>query len=395
MALAGKDTSIWLDTTQETNYPAWQKDKRQLDVVVAGGGMSGILTAWLMEKEGLTTAVIEKDRIVKNTTGNTTAKLTSQHNLIYDDLIRKHGISTARAYAIANQQAIDDIEAVVRQLEIECDFSHRDAYVFTVDKEKLDDINAEVAAAKKLNLPATFVEHLDLPFKITGAIKFAQQAQFHPRKFLLAVAANYIQEGGTIYEQTEVIDIKLGNPNVLKTKKGDIKANFIVGATKYPFWRTKLFEKKTWTKLSYALGVKLKAEKQYPKGMYINAERPVRTIRSHPYDNGQILIFGGESHEMTKNYEKNEHYQILIDDVKKRFAVDKILYRWIAGDVMPYDRIPYIGAYPGQKDIFIITGFQAWGLCWAIVAAQLITDLITGRPNPLQDILSPERPNRK
>jgi glycine/D-amino acid oxidase-like deaminating enzyme len=125
--------------------------------------------------------------------------------------------------------------------------------------------------------------------------------------------------------------------------------------------------------------------------MYITAEHPTRTIRSHPYKSGEILIFGGESHKMTKDYDKDEHYNNLIKDVKNKFAVDSIVYRWIAGDVMPNDRMPYIGNYPNEKNIFIITGFQAWGLAWAMVAAELIKDAILGRSNPLQPILTPSR----
>src|SRR5206468_660674 len=154
----------------------------------------------------------------------------------------------------------------------------------------------------------------------------------------------------------EVTDIEPGEPAVLKTKAGDIKAKFIVGATKYPFWQAGIFEGASWVKLSYALGVLLKGE--YPKQMYITSEAPVRTIRSHPYRGGRIMVFGGESHLMTKDYNKDEHYTNLIEDVKKRYDVDKIVYKWIAGDMMPDDRMPYIGNYPGQNNIFIITGFH-------------------------------------
>ncbi len=394
--LPGEDTSLWLATTDKSDYPPLGSEDGVFDVAVAGGGISGILSAWMCQKEGLSTILIEKDRIISNTTGNTTAKLTSQHNLVYHYLIGKHGRETAALFAKANQQAIEDIDGVARMLKIDCDFERADAYVYTEKFERMKAIEDEVKAAQSLDLPADFDAHTDLPFPIKGAIKFERQAQFHPRKFLLGVVSDYIASGGVIYEQTEASDINAGSPSLLKTKKGQIKARNIVVATKYPFWRKEIFEDATWVKLSYALGVTLKTD-QYPRGMYISSEEPVRTIRSHPYKKGtsaaqeRILIFGGESHKITKDYDKSEHYQNLINDVKAKYPVDKILYRWIAGDMMPNDRLPYVGLYPGQSNIYVITGFHAWGLTWGMAAAELICDEINSRSNPLEEILSPKR----
>lgn len=376
--LPGKDTSLWLDTTPTTDYPTLDGDI-ETDVAIAGGGIAGILAAWQLSQAGLKVAIVEKNKIIENTTGNTTAKLTSQHNLIYDFLIKKHGKETAQAFADANQQAISDIKQLSEELNIQCDFEPGDTYVYTERDDKLEAIEAEVEATKSLGLPASFETTTELPIAIKGAIRFSDQAQFHPRKFLLGIAEHLIKNGVKIYEQTEVLDIEPGSKPTLKTKKGSIKAKYIVGATKYPFWRTELFEDATWTKLSYALGVKLKSD--YPKNMYITTEHPVRSIRSHPYKDSRLLVFGGESHEMTKDYNKDEHYQNLIDDVTKRFEVEEILYRWIAGDVMPSDRMPFIGAYPGEKNIFIITGFHAWGLGWGMAASKIICDEVTGKTN--------------
>jgi glycine/D-amino acid oxidase-like deaminating enzyme len=376
--MPGRETSLWLATTPTTDYPKYQASDDVFDAVIAGGGIAGILTAWQLHQAGLKVAVVEKNKIVENTTGNTTAKLTSQHNLVYDFLIKKHGQEAARAFGQANQQAITDIKQLAEELKIDCDFEPGDAYVYTERDDKLADINQEVEAAKSLGLPASFETSIELPIDIKGAIKFSDQAQFHPRKFLLGIA-KAMSDKVSIYEQTEVLDIVPGQTPTLKTKNGDIKAKYIIGATKYPFWRTEIFEEATWTKLSYALGVRLMSD--YPRQMYITTEHPVRSIRSHPYEDGRLLIFGGESHEMTKDYDKAEHYQNLIDDVTKRFEVEEIIYRWIAGDVMPNDRMPYIGSYPGEKNIFIITGFHAWGLAWGMAASRMIRDAIVGSNN--------------
>jgi glycine/D-amino acid oxidase-like deaminating enzyme len=388
--LPGEDTSLWLATTDKTHFPKLDEDSKVYDAIVVGGGIAGILTAWFLNKAGLDIALVEKAGIIENTTGNTTAKLTSQHNLVYDFLIKKHGKEFARAFGEANQQAIEDIKQLSEQLSIDCDFERADAYVYTQKKEKIDDIKREVAAAKSLGLPASFETEADLPLDIAGAIKFTNQAQFHPRKFLLGVAAQLRKNKVPIYEQTEAKDVMPGKITKLKTTNGELRAKNIVVATKYPFWRREIFNDATWVKLSYALGVLVN---KYPMQMYISTEEPVRTIRSHPYKNGRILIFGGESHLLTENYNKDEHYQNLVDHVKKLFEVERILYRWIAGDMMPHDKAPYIGAYSGEDNIFVITGFHAWGLAWGMAAAQMIRDEITKKPNKYKKFFSLERLN--
>lgn len=395
--LPGKDTSLWLDTTPSTRYPALPAKaalpagrQARFDVVVVGGGMAGLLTACFLQDAGFKTAVIEKDRIVQNTTGNTTAKLTSQHNLIYADLIKRHGRPVAQAYATTNEQATKNLWAFSRSLGIEADFESAPAYVYTQHTKHLPAIKREVRAAQGLALPASFETKTDLPFAVKGAIKFSSQTQFHPRKFLLAVAKNFVKHGGKIYEQTEASDIKPGDQPTLITNRGKLSARQIVVASKYPFWRRSIFDKAAWVKLSYGLGVLL-ANDAYPRGMYITPAKPIRTIRSHPYKGGRILIFGGESHELTKDYNKDEHYQNLIDDVQRKFKVKKIVYRWVAGDMIPHDRLPYIGLYPGQRNIYVITGFHAWGLGWAMIAAKMIRDQALGRSNKLADMVSPDR----
>jgi glycine/D-amino acid oxidase-like deaminating enzyme len=387
--LPGKDISLWLDTTPKTDFPKLQRPKEIFDVAVVGGGIAGILTCWFLHKSGQKVVLIEKDRVVQNTTGNTTAKLTSQHNLVYDFLIKNHSKEFARAFGEANQKAVTDIEELAKKLNIECDFERADAFVYTNQEENLEKIHQEIKAAQKLGLPASFESDTDLPFDIKGAVKFSDQAQFHPRKFLLGIVAELRKKGVSIYEQTEAEDIVPDKTATLKTNAGELKARNIVVATKYPFWRRDIFEDATWVKLSYALGVELKND--YPMGMYINSEDPIRSIRSHPYKDSRLLVFGGESHELTKDYDKDEHYQKLIDDVSQRFEVKRVLYRWIAGDMMPNDRAPYIGPYPGEDNIFVITGFRAWGLAWGMAAAQIISDEINHKSNNYQEFFSPAR----
>lgn len=229
---------------------------------------------------------------------------------------------------------------------------------------RVEEIRTEVKAAKSLGLPANFEIETDLPFPVKAAIRFSDQAQFHPRKFLLELAKTFVTRGGVIYEQTKVTDINPGKPHSLKTKNGDeLRARSIVQASGEPFWEGEIFDGRMWIKMSYGLVVRLKPDSNYPKDMYITTDEPLRTIRSAPYGNGRVLLFGGESHEWDEKTDNPDaHYQNLIEDVHARFDVESVLYRWLAGDYMPYDLIPCIGPLPDHPSIYVVTGYRAWDL---------------------------------
>jgi len=378
--LPGKEVSVWIDTVSETKYPRLGGDKLECDAAVIGAGITGLMTAWLLREAGLDVVVVERSRIAEGTTGNSTAKLTSQHGLVYDHLLAEKGEDIARAYAMANQNAIDRIEALSIDLGIDCDFSRRNAFVYTNAKDHVEEIENEVRAALEIGLPASFETALDLPFAIEGAIKFSNQARFHPRKFLLGIAQELNRRNVPIYENTGVEDILPGSPNIIKTGKGRIEAEYVVEATGYPFWKADIFQDVLDLEMSYLLGVRLAKESDYPQDMYISADTPSRTMRSHPYGESRILLFGGEGHRIGgADYES--HYKNLIADVNRKFIVEEISYRWMASDALSIDRMPYIGELPGYPHIFVATGYSAWGLAWSAAAAGIISDQIVERPN--------------
>jgi glycine/D-amino acid oxidase-like deaminating enzyme len=381
-SLEGKDTSLWVETTPQTNYPKLTGDDTVYDVLVIGGGITGVMAAYYAQLRGLKTVLIEKNRLIEWTTGNTTAKLTSQHYLLYQYLTERHGIGTAQAYADANERGISKVAELSESLGIDSEFSRQDAYVFTGSDSKLHDIRNEVEAALKLGLPASFESTVDLPFDTVGAIKFSNQAQFHPRKFLLGIVDRFVALGGVVYEHTKATDIIPGDITSVSTKDGgDLRAKYVIQANGTPFWHKDIFEDRMWSKMSYALAVTLKDPAAYPDGLYITTDDPLRTIRTASYEGKPIMIFGGESHEFDPNDDNPDlHYQRLIDDVHRRFDVDQVCFRWLAGDYMPYDRMPYIGSYPDYPTVYTATGYRAWGLAWAMSAAEAIVDDIAGQP---------------
>lgn len=378
--LEGEDNSLWMASTPRTDFPALDSDDTVYDVAVVGGGITGIVAAYYLQRQGKSVVLVEQNKIVEWTTGGTTAKLSSQHYLIYDYLVSHQGEDIARAFGKANQDGIDAIEALSTDLGIDCEFARRPAFVFSQQDEKLDDMKREVEAAKLVGLPATFETEIDLPFEITGAVKFADQAQFHPRKFLLGIIDRIVADGAVVYENTKAEDIRLGDTPTLVTDHGEISAKKIIQASGKPFWHGEVFDDFMWEKMSYALGVTLKSG-EYPKSMYITTDTPMRTIRTAEYEGKPMMIFGGESHEFDEaSFDPDAAWSNLITDVHKRYDVEKVAFRWLASDFMPYDRMPFIGTMPDADDVYAITGYRAWGLAWAMSAADAVVSAITGQP---------------
>ena len=231
--LPGRAESYWIATTPESNYPALPGDIR-VDVAILGGGIVGITSALLLKQAGVSVAVVEADRIIKGTTGYTSAKITSQHDLIYDRLISKLGREKAKQYADSNQAALEKIEYIVRSWDISCDFSRKPAYIYAGSQDSAQNILNEVSAATSLGLPASFESSPPLPFETYGSVRFNNQAQFHPRKYLCAVAREIEGDGCYIFEKTRALGIEGGDPVVVKTDKGTVRADNVIQATHYP-----------------------------------------------------------------------------------------------------------------------------------------------------------------
>ncbi|RXA20566.1 FAD-dependent oxidoreductase [Methanosarcina sp. MSH10X1] len=388
--LPGRAESYWLATTPESNYPFLSGDI-SVDVAIIGGGIVGITSAFLLKQAGVSVAVIEADRIIKGTTGYTTAKITSQHNLIYDRLISQVGRGPAKQYAESNQEAIDRIEYIVRSWNISCDFEHKPAYVYAGSEDSAQKILDEVRAARSLGLPATFESSLPLPFDTYGAVRFNRQAQFHPRKYLCALARELEGDSCYIFEKTRALGIEGGEPVVIKTDRGTVRAGDAIQATNYPIFDKpgELFKRLTQS-MSYVLGVRI--EETFPDGMFINAEEPIRSLRSQPAEGGELVLAVGEGHPTGHGNPTHEHYRQLEDWAKSIYNVRSIDYRWLTEDVISEDGVPLIGRLtPDSGHSYLATGFRKWGMTTGTAAAIILTDTILGRDNPWTEVYEPSR----
>jgi glycine/D-amino acid oxidase-like deaminating enzyme/nitrite reductase/ring-hydroxylating ferredoxin subunit len=387
--LPGKPVSLWIATTPETNFPALTGDL-SVDVAVIGGGITGIATAYMLKQAGATVAVLEADRVVSSVTGNTTAKITSLHGLIYDHLVSQFGEEKARIYADAQESAKEKIASLVEQLGIDCDFRRASAYTYTLDEQESEQVAKEVEAARRLGLPVSYTEETDLPFKVRAAVRFDNQAQFHPRKYLLALAEKIPGDGSHIFERTRMLDVEDAAPCLVKTERGTIKARSVVVATHFPYPDPKLYFAAMYPTRSYVLGCRLNGP--VPQGMYVSTGTPHNSIRNNPYEDGEIVMIGGEHHKTGQGGDTRERYQRLEKWARANFDIASVEFRWSTQDNNTVDRVPYIGKLStGSEHLYVATGFAGWGMTNSHVAAQLLGDMILGRDNPWAELFDPSR----
>ncbi len=381
--------SVWMATTEEPGFAALD-GPIDVDVAVLGAGIAGLTTALLLKNGGLRVAVIEAARVSGATTGHTTAKVSAQHGLIYDTLGSKFGKDGARAYAEANLSAVGVVEAIVREHGIDCDWERRPAFAYTEQDSYVRQIEKEVDAAREAGLPASYTDETDLPWAVKAAVRFEDQAQFHPRRYCLGLARLVDGDGSRVFEHTRAHDVVDGSPCVVKTDRQDVRAAFVVLATHLPFLDQGAFFAKCHPEREYALGVLL--EQPVPKGMYISVERPTRSVRQHPFDGGELLILSGESHKTGQDEDTERHYNALEQFARERFAVRSVDYRWSTQDHMPVDQLPYIGKLRRTSErLYVATGFQKWGMTNGTVAGVVISDQILGRENLWSDLFDPNR----
>jgi glycine/D-amino acid oxidase-like deaminating enzyme/nitrite reductase/ring-hydroxylating ferredoxin subunit len=388
--LSGKAISYWIDSTPETNFPSYSNNV-SVDVAIVGAGIVGVTAATLLKRAGKTVAVIESKRISTGVSGHTTAKITSLHQLIYAELIKKLGEDKARIYAESNQAALEFVAKLVKEEQIDCDFSRQSAYSYAESEDNLKDVEQEVEAALKLGLPASFVRQTSLPFPIAGAVKFDNQAQFHSRKYLLHLINRIPGDGSYVFEDTRVTNVEEDAPCRVITDKGTIQAKDVIIATHIPILDQGLFFAKTYPQRSYIIGARIEPSKA-PQGMFIGVGKNYQSIRTTPDKDGLLLLIGGGGHKVGTVENTEEKYQRLENFARSRFGIESIDYRWSTQDFVSFDKLPYIGKLtPFNQHVYVATGFSLWGMSKGTMSGMLLADLILGVKNPWTELYDATR----
>lgn len=383
------NTSLWVGTTPETDYPPLSDDLH-VDVAIIGAGITGLSVAAQLKRVGAKVAILEAGRVASGATGYTTAKVTSQHGLMYRDLIDRAGKELAGQYAEANEAAISEIGRQVNELGIDCDFRRGNAHIYTKDINQLERIEAEVDAGRSLGIHASFQKDTELPYTVAGAVRFANQAMFHPRKFCLGLAESIPGDGSHIFEQTRVTDVDSDDGCTVTTETGTVHAGHVVMATQIPFLDRGGYFARTSPARSYAIAVKQGGP--VLNDMYISSDQPTRSLRPHIEDGESYLLVGGEGHKVGQDPDTRERYQALEDWAREQFDVQSVDYRWSAQDYMAVDHVPYIGPItPRNERVLVATGFNKWGMTTGAVAGMILTDMIQGRTSPWSDVFDSTR----
>ncbi|MEU6079406.1 FAD-dependent oxidoreductase [Streptomyces sp. NPDC047108] len=383
--------SYWMETAPGPAHPALEGDLRT-DVAVVGAGIAGVATAWELARRGRRVTLLEADRVGGGTTGNTTAKVTALHNQVYDHLRRTRGAEGARLYAQSQAEAVRQVVDLTAELDIDCELELAPAYTYATDPAGVDALRQEAEAARDAGLNASFVTDSGLPFPIAGAVRVEDQLQFHPRKFLLALAADLVARGGEIYERTRITGLDEGEPCRLTSENGRVvTAGEVVVATHYPvFDRALLFARlSVHRELVVAAPIPASAD---PGGMFITDEDGKRSVRTAPYDGERrLLIVTGESFIPGTSHTP-EGYRRLEEWTSARFPVATISHRWAAQDTDPTDTVPLVGPlHPGARHTHVATGFGGWGLSGGVMAGRLLAARINGESLPWSGLYDPRR----
>lgn len=365
----------------------------ETDVVIVGGGITGITAAYLLVKEGVKVALIDAGKLLNGTTGHTTAKISAQHDIIYDELISHFGINKARLYYEANSNAKEFIKNTINELNIDCDFSEQDAYLYTTEEQSIQKIEKEFQAYQKLNIDGNIINEIPFDIKIFKGLVMKNQAQFHPLKYLTHLVRFIADKGGLIFENTVAVNIERDeNKATVLTRDGHrVTGNGVLSCTHFPFYEgTGFYFTRLHADRSYVLAAKTNME--YPGGMYLSIDKPNRSIRYTPVDGENLLIIGGESHKSGQGVDTMEHYKALEKFAKDVFQLDQFDYRWSTQDLATLDKLPYVGEITsGVHNILIATGYRKWGMTNGTAAALLLADMALNKDNPYQTVYTPSR----
>lgn len=362
--------SLWRKTASLPQFEGLKTDLKT-DVLIIGGGMAGVLCAYMLEQAGVDYTLVEADRVCGGVTGDTTAKITAQHGLIYHQLLQRFGEEKTKCYLQANQWAVDEYRRLCGG--IKCEFQERENFVYSrYDQEKLE---KEMAVLERLGAPVRLVRRIPLPVSVMGAVGMAGQGQFHPLKFVEGLLP-----GLRIFEQTKVLELK---PGEAVTTGGTVRAEKIIVATHFPMlnkhgsYFLKLHQHR-----SYVLALK-----NAPKieQMYVDENERGLSFRQY----GEYLLLGGGGHRTGKQGRGWDQLEIF---ARRHWPDARVAFRWATQDCMTLDAVPYIGRYSRHAGgLYVATGFNKWGMTSSMVAARVLSDLVQEKHSPYETLFSPSR----
>lgn len=385
LELPGKAASYWLSTgTHRNPEDALDKDLT-CEIAVIGAGIAGITTAAILAERGADVILLDADVALHGVTGQTTAKVTSGHGLVYSYLIRKFGHERAAVYATAQQSAIDRVEQRARELSIDCGFKRTRAFVFTGHDSRKAELEREATAALSLGLPASFTESVPPEFDAAGAVVYENQARFDPVKYLEGLLGYFKTCGGRLFERTRAISVRKGSRCHVTTAGGSVAADSVVIATHFPFRDPALYFTRVYQRRAYASAVSIGSDA--PEGLYFNVDSPSESsYRPHEEGKKRIAIVGAGDHKAGQGGDTVRRY-LELEALAARHSDKPLLNHWSTQDCYTMDRIPIVGRLkPTSWKVLVATGFQGWGMTNGTVAGMLLSDRLSCTENPCSSL---------
>ncbi|WP_018933794.1 FAD-dependent oxidoreductase [Gracilibacillus lacisalsi] len=383
--------SIWL-ATDVRRFSALN-ESLQTEVTIVGGGITGVLSAYLLSQNGMRVVLLERGRLLHGTTGHTTAKVTAQHGLIYHEILEHFGLENTQKYYQSQVEAIQFIKDTADHYQIPCQFDHQDAILYTNSEQNQQKLEEEAKAYHKLKITGELKDSIPFSIPLKSALVMYEQAQFHPTDFLKVMIDKILENGGEIYEDTTAVDIDYQNKVIVRTARNhNVLSDHVIIATQFPFYEGQAFySTRMYPSRSYVLG--LTSNQDYPGGMYLDIDQPKRSIRYVKHENETVWLLGGESHKTGQYHKENtDPYRDLQHFGSQYLDVKDWQYQWSTQDFTTLDKIPYVGSLNRRHpNVYIATGFRKWGMTNSVVAAHLLTDLIMDKDNPYKELYQPQR----
>lgn len=380
--------SYWLNSAELPQFPSLKEDTKS-DVVIVGAGITGITLAYLLAKRGKSVIIIEAGEVLSGTTGHTTAKITCQHDVIYDEFISHFGKERTKQYYEANKEALHFVKQLIDEHSIECDYKEQDAWLYTKSVDEIPKLKQEYSAYEALGIDGELTDSSPLPFTVRAGLKMPKQAQFNPVQYLVKLLDLAIQQGVKVYEHTTAATVD--KPSYVITKEGKkIESEHIVSCSHFPFYDDQqFFFARMYSERSYAICFKPK--QPYPGGMYLGIDDPKRSLRSVTIDGEEYVIAGGENHPTGQGICTIKHYEAVEQFAEQAFGIEKIMYRWSAQDYTTLDKLPFIGATDHDPKLYVASGYKKWGMTTGTLAALLLDKTISGEQSPYEELFSPKR----
>jgi glycine/D-amino acid oxidase-like deaminating enzyme/nitrite reductase/ring-hydroxylating ferredoxin subunit len=376
----------WIDTASPPTFPELSGDL-SVDVAIIGGGIVGVSAARFIKDQGMTVALVEARRVGQGVSGKATAKVTSQHGITYQTLERKFGEDRARLYAEAQETGLRRIVELSRAHGFDADIETKPAFVYTRDERHVEQIEKEVELARRLGLPASLTKDTGLPYDVLAAMRWDDQAQFHPVKYVAGLAATIPGDGCKVFENSRVTD---WDPRRVATDRGTVRARHVVMASNLPLGQVGLYYATNYPMAEPVIATPIN---RVPPGYYKNVEQPGHSMRTHQVDGRTYAVAAGQHFKPGHADEEQRYFADLERWVTDSFGAERIEYRWVNEDYSSMDGAPFIGWSSSDADdaYLVATGFAAWGFTNGTAAGMIVADLAAGRDHRWLELFDARR----